>query len=174
MPHHVGIGPYHADAEQFKSMEPHKLRYLNSLMLSSGDQNKLKGYVTEIEKRESEAWRCYLEIEHLRNKFGSQNFKNMLLLDGAFTIKLLCRMFLWMINNISNEFDVKHLADIFDFGIMDANDPMFDFVRTQYEVLWDLILLENHLPFSILEALYDCAFSSKSPLSHLLSSHMSA
>lgn len=162
-PHRVAIGPYHADAEQFKSMEPHKLRYLNSLMSSSRYQSKLKEYITEIEKLESEARRCYSEIEHLRNEFGSQNFKSMLLLDGAFTVKFLCRMFLWMIDCTDSEFDMKHLAVIFEFDIMDANDPIFNFERTRYEVLWDLILLENQLPFFILEALFDCTFSSRSP-----------
>uniref|UniRef100_A0A7C9AF05 Uncharacterized protein n=1 Tax=Opuntia streptacantha TaxID=393608 RepID=A0A7C9AF05_OPUST len=140
-PCRVAIGPYHANAEHLKSMEPYKLRYLNSLMSRSREgHGNLIRFIKAIEARESEARKCYSGIEEL----DSHIFKRMLLLDGAFVVEFFLSFYqCWK----------EHLP---------APDcPILGNEKASIEVCHDLLLLENQLPFFILEDLFYCTFENQ-------------
>ncbi|CAL8996898.1 unnamed protein product [Prunus brigantina] len=111
-------------------MEEHKHRYLNYFL----DRTKvveLEDYFTKIKERK-DALRHYYEDT---NEFDIADFMNMILVDAAFVIELLLR-------NSEEELD-------------DDNDWIFTKPWMLQNILPDMLMLENQLPFFILEDLYN-------------------
>ncbi|XP_042509844.1 UPF0481 protein At3g47200-like [Macadamia integrifolia] len=123
----ASIGPFHRDKEHLKPMEPHKLRYLNDFLTRSQFQATLENYVNVITELEDKARQCYSEII----QESKEEFVKMMVIDGCFILELILK--------ITN-----------DDPDMIMNTPwMFYFIK------YDLILLENQLPFFVLERLYE-------------------
>ncbi|XP_050126035.1 UPF0481 protein At3g47200-like isoform X9 [Malus sylvestris] len=127
-PQVVSIGPLHHGKEGLKDMEEHKRRYLRYFL----DRTKvpLADYVTKIKGREAELRSCYAQTIEL----SSDEFVRIILVDAAFIIEFLLR-FLDPIKR-------------------DSNDRIFHKPWLVNSVLPDLLLLENQLPFFVLEDLF--------------------
>ncbi|OUZ99249.1 Protein of unknown function DUF247 [Macleaya cordata] len=148
----VSIGPFYNNDGRFHAMEEHKMRYLLGILARFNEQgrvivldlfqeqeNPLKKEYTNIEKLvllmtslEKETRKCYSESF---DYFPSHEFVMMMLLDGCFVIELL---------RLYNKF----------FGYEEIQDPIFE-ARWMLPILQrDLFMLENQLPFFVLERLF--------------------
>ncbi|KAM5580983.1 UPF0481 protein [Rosa sericea] len=127
----VSIGPFHRGAEKLQLMENVKKWYLKCL-LSSMKTITLDSLIKSIKEQEEEARACYEPCFHV----DQNDFIKMLILDGCFLIELFRKQAL--------------------FGDRrDDDDPIFN-VPWMLEYLYhDLLLLENQLPWFVLEFFYN-------------------
>eukprot|EP00268_Persea_americana_P019597 TRINITY_DN20074_c0_g1_i1.p1 TRINITY_DN20074_c0_g1~~TRINITY_DN20074_c0_g1_i1.p1 ORF type:complete len:476 (+),score=70.71 TRINITY_DN20074_c0_g1_i1:208-1635(+) len=140
----ISIGPFHYKKRegQLKFMEEQKRRYLNDILSRNGNgQSKLEQCFVAIKGLEERARRCYSEVSEL----DSYSFVEMMILDGCFII----------------EFFLKDFVDDYE------DDPIFELGWLNEAVRFDLILLENQIPFFILQRLFDLTNAS-SPSSSLI------
>ncbi|KAF5469017.1 hypothetical protein F2P56_013121 [Juglans regia] len=132
-PQVISIGPFHRNNPKLQSMEEFKLRYLKSFR----DRAKinLEDLVSTIKGAEKSARECYSE----RITLDSGDFVKMILVDACFIIEFFWKN--W--SKIWTKYDRRILT------------PWLS-----SRVQLDLILLENQLPFFIIEKIYDIAFPS--------------
>jgi Plant protein of unknown function len=121
MPSVVSIGPYHWGSQSLKGMEVEKRQFLE-LNLWSRDEKAWNGYVEVMAKLEADARRYYPDRV---NAMDANAFLSMMLLDGFYILGLLYPMF---------------------FVRIQSND-----VHDEVEIWHDLLLLENQIPFVIVE-----------------------
>ncbi|TVU33300.1 hypothetical protein EJB05_25110, partial [Eragrostis curvula] len=153
-PRLVSIGPYYRGREALRAMEQHKWRYLRELVARRPEAS-LADYVAAVRAVEQRAWRCYAErtsifdavaaaqaepsgggIEGEQSPPGNpmaDDFAEMLLLDGCFILQFFIK---W------NCFEHDELCEV-GWGLK--------LLRS------DLLLLENQIPFFVLEALFGVA-----------------
>ncbi|KAL6597886.1 hypothetical protein ACP70R_046691 [Stipagrostis hirtigluma subsp. patula] len=126
-PRVVSIGPYYHGVAALRAMEDHKWRYLHDF-LSRNAALSSSALLAEMRSLEARARACYSE----RPALGSDDdFVRMLLLDGCFVLEFF---FKWH----TKEPDA--LCDV-GWGVT--------------LVTADLLLLENQIPFFVVETLYD-------------------
>ncbi|KAL7248508.1 hypothetical protein ACSBR2_003275 [Camellia fascicularis] len=151
-PRFVSIGPFHSKDQHIlnSSMQDVKKSYANSLFdrISSSkgglEEEKLNTSKVLMEcvgkMRESldKAKKCYAEeVEDVLDV-------EMLVIDGCFILELLYR---------SYRFFHMHIDE-------PSSDPIFGSILTDVYVRHDLLLLENQLPFFVLQALFDLTVAS--------------
>ncbi|KAA8525431.1 hypothetical protein F0562_007302 [Nyssa sinensis] len=151
-PRIVSIGPFHHGSGRLQSMEAQKLCYFKKLI--EREHVILEDYVRLVKEQEQRIHRCYAEIysnklplseddfaETYGNKLplSGDDFLTMVLVDAGFIIELLLR----------STFD----------QLRDENDYLFNDSLLN-DLYHDLILLENQLPFFILDALFNLTFPS--------------
>ncbi|XP_078170474.1 UPF0481 protein At3g47200-like [Carex rostrata] len=121
----VSIGPYHRGKESLRAMEEHKPRCLIDF-LGRNPEIQIEVYVEEVKKLEARARRCYCETINL----NTNEFVEMLLLDGCFILDLF--------------FKVR------------AREPhtLLDVGWGAKTIIADLLLLENQIPFFVVEKLH--------------------
>ncbi|KAH6780313.1 hypothetical protein C2S52_011550 [Perilla frutescens var. hirtella] len=129
-PQIVSVGPIHRGKDHIKSMEQHKVRYLLQL-LRRRDRLSIEKFVSELRNLEEKARRCYSASINL----DEDEFVEMLLLDGCFVIELIRKY--WFED------------------LRDKNDQIFQFDQTLIRIRHDLMLLENQLPFFVLNHLFN-------------------
>lgn len=134
-PRVVSIGPFHNRDKRFESMEKLKLRYMKSLVEWS--QTPLVDYIRTLKEWEDGVRSCYAESIHL----SSDNFVKMILIDACFILELFLR---------------SH------YGDWSAEDPVLLKPWLTNDITQDLILLENQIPFFVLDGLFHKASSSHS------------
>ena len=137
----ISIGPLHRGENELCAMEMLKLRYLRELCYRTGKDHK--DIASVIEANELKIRRCYDDIFDI----SSEDFVKMVLLDSAFIIEhflksTACR------ENESN-------------GREDRNDCITSTPLLRKHITQDLLLLENQLPFFILDELYAKFFNLK-------------
>ncbi|RXH72446.1 hypothetical protein DVH24_012130 [Malus domestica] len=128
-PQVVSVGPLHYDNKDLLYMEEHKQRYLQQFLHRTGVS--LEDYVKKIKAQEERLRGCY---EGKASEFKSDVFVSIILVDAAFIIELLLRNFF------------EHLRD--------DSDWIFKKTWMLQNIAPDMILLENQLPFFILEDLF--------------------
>ncbi|KAL9386284.1 hypothetical protein Peur_019408 [Populus x canadensis] len=131
-PRLVSIGPIHHGKEKLKSMEDHKRMYLKEFIART--KVSVKGFIELIKEKETRLRNCYAET----NGCSSEYFIKMILMDAAFVIMLLLK---W-----------KHTE------FRGSRDSIFNLPYKRVDVRVDICLLENQLPFFILEEL--CGLST--------------
>ncbi|XP_078170171.1 UPF0481 protein At3g47200-like [Carex rostrata] len=124
-PRMISIGPYYNGNVAFQAMEKYKWRYLRDY-LSRNTRNSLEHCVSELRRLESRARSCYFE----EVKLQSDRFLMMLLLDGCFII----------------EFMIKWNSGV--------SDTIFDVGWVLPIIRSDLLLLENQIPFFVIQKLF--------------------
>nr|GMD67950.1 UPF0481 protein At3g47200-like [Ipomoea batatas] len=129
LPEIMSIGPYHHGQQSLQWIEPHKLRYLNSLL--QWNRVSLEKLVNAIMEHESHLREYYAETIDL----DQVKFTEMVVLDGCFVIELV------------RKFNMAELRD--------KDDPIFKMDWVLSSLQRDLILFENQLPFSVLCKLFD-------------------
>ncbi|PRQ27161.1 hypothetical protein RchiOBHm_Chr6g0302351 [Rosa chinensis] len=130
-PQIVSIGPlHHHGKEALKAMEEHKRRYLKYFL---GRTNlSLMQYIEKIKNiREAKLRSCYLETIELK----SDEFVKIILVDAIFVI---------------HEFLFRYWHP----KLLDESDCIFGEPMMTYDIWMDLLVLENQLPFFILEDLF--------------------
>ncbi|XP_048446733.1 UPF0481 protein At3g47200-like, partial [Pyrus x bretschneideri] len=130
-PQVVSIGPIHHGKKGLEDMEEHKKRYLQYFL--NRTKVSLEVYVTKIQVKEPELRSCHAHNIGL----CSDEFVRIILVDAAFIIELLLRY------EGDNE--------------PDSDDRIFGKPRLINIIRPDMLLLENQLPFFILEDLFATA-----------------
>lgn len=127
-PRLVSIGPIHHGKEKLKAMEDHKRMYLQEFLAQS--EVSVEGFIEFIKENETRLRNCYAETI----EFSSEYFIKMILMDAAFVIMLLLK---WTYRDFRG-----------------SRDSIFYPPYKRYDLKVDICLLENQLPFFILEELY--------------------
>ncbi|XP_015071395.1 putative UPF0481 protein At3g02645 isoform X2 [Solanum pennellii] len=129
-PKMVSIGPYHRKNPQLRTMEKYKLLYLKRFLR----RNERLDVDSCIKGLEEEARNCYDDIEDLN--IGSGEFCEMLLLDGCFV--------------------VEFIRERVEIGPRQEDEITKSDIGCIYiQILRDLMLLENQLPFFVLNRLHE-------------------
>ncbi|KAI3469638.1 hypothetical protein Pfo_026301 [Paulownia fortunei] len=129
-PEILAIGPYHHRKPHLQHMEQYKYRYLKQLLNRKNEQSVDK-YVTAVAAMEKRARKCYAEPLDV----NGNEFVTMMVLDGCFLIELL------------RYHALRYLRD--------ADDPIFKHERILSQLRHDVMLLENQLPFFVLDQLFN-------------------
>ena len=134
-PQLISIGPIHHNNNGMQTMEKCKVRYFKTFLQKA--EIDLETLVSTITEMEDSIRCCYLETVQLR----SDKFVKMIMLDVSFILELFRR-------------------DL--CGIRRSDDPIFveDWL---FSMVWqELLLLENQLPFFVIQKIYDLALPSLS------------
>ena len=130
----ISIGPFHHYNGKLKNMEKLKFRYLKCFLKRvEGRQISVEDLVNTIMSHEESVRRCYAETI----QYDSDDFVKIILVDAIFILELFCRF-----NGLACEDTGPSLELWLEVGKRE-----------------DLSLLENQLPFFILEVLFDKAFA---------------
>ncbi|KAG5227631.1 UPF0481 protein [Salix suchowensis] len=131
-PQTVSIGPIHHGKEELKEMEVHKKLYLQEFLKLG--KVSVEKCIAAIQKKETRLRNCYTDNFE---KMTTGDFVKMVLLDRSFIIMVFLKSF------------------SVDFQIND--DRIFGKPWTIGEVTRDICLLENQIPFFILDDLLKLA-----------------
>ncbi|XP_050157484.1 putative UPF0481 protein At3g02645 [Malus sylvestris] len=123
------VGPLHHGKKGLQAMEEHKKRYLRDFIRRT--RVSLEDYIKIIKDQEGKIRSCYAETI----EFSSYDFVRIVLVDAAFIIEVLLR----------HRFH----------ELQDENDRIFNKPWMLQDVWPDIRLLENQLPFFVLEDLFD-------------------
>ena len=133
----VSIGPYHRDKPHLKPMDQVKLLYLKRI-LRRNPRAGLKDYLQLVNGLVARSRSCYAAEEAITG-MSAEEFSDMLLLDGCFIIELL------LANHAASRGEQTR-----------GNDPILGNTLTLSLVEYDVLLLvENQLPFFVLESLFN-------------------
>ncbi|CAI9298624.1 unnamed protein product [Lactuca saligna] len=133
-PRKASIGPLHKEDQHLKAMEEHKVTYMYRLFCRTVESTKKDieqityDCVQEVLRNLTHARACY--APSLTN-YEDFKLAKMMVIDGCFILELLYR---------------------FKYGIGEG-DPIFDNILVMRDIQHDLLLLENQMPFFILEIL---------------------
>ncbi|KAL0360296.1 UNVERIFIED_CONTAM: hypothetical protein Sradi_3714100 [Sesamum radiatum] len=112
-----------------RDWEQHKFRYLK-LLLKRRNESSVDKYVMAMRSLEEKARKCYAgPVE-----FSPDNFVEMLLLDGCFIIELI------------RKYGLDELRESDDF--------IFQYEQVLSQLRHDLILVENQVPFFVVDQLF--------------------
>ncbi|WCJ36949.1 hypothetical protein M5689_018117 [Euphorbia peplus] len=123
----VSIGPYHHGKSALKAMEEHKRRYLCAFL--NRINRSMEEYIEGLEEHERSLHESYVEI----NGYNREKFMEIMAVDGAFVIEFLF---------------------VYGYGGWKRNDRIFGKQQLRNSVMYDLLLIENQLPFFYLKYLY--------------------
>ncbi|TYH45961.1 hypothetical protein ES332_D11G302300v1 [Gossypium tomentosum] len=123
-PQIISIGPYHHGKPHLEAMESQKLHYLDSIRQQP---EGLELFIDVYMSIEQFVWDSYAEHDlKKRDEFGA-----IIVLDGLFVVQLFRK--------------------VMDPKLREENDALFKQNLNLYIVAEDLLLLENQLPFRVLE-----------------------
>ncbi|MBA0832959.1 hypothetical protein Goarm_017308 [Gossypium armourianum] len=123
-PQIISIGPYHHGKPHLEAMESQKLHYLDSIRQQP---EGLELYIDAYMSIEQFVWDSYAEHDlKKRDEFGA-----IIVLDGLFVVQLFRK--------------------VMDPKLREENDALFKQNLNLSIVAQDLLLLENQLPFRVLE-----------------------
>ncbi|QCE16225.1 UPF0481 protein At3g47200-like [Vigna unguiculata] len=120
----VSIGPYHHNNSHLQNMENHKLTYCKSFLERTN--TSMESWIHYIAGKELHIRQCYLDVL----EFSSKELVEMICVDSGFILEL---------------FWITHYK-IYDKYL---STPWFRLM-----ILYDLVLLENQLPFFVLHHLF--------------------
>lgn len=130
-PRVASIGPINHGKKNLKALEEHKIMYLQQFLEQSS--SSVEDLINIVKDKETDLRDCYSETIDLT----SEGFTAMILLDAVFVITILLKF-----NCVGESHDSGSGDHIF-FRPFKIND-----------VMWDMCLLENQLPFFILEEFF--------------------
>ncbi|KAJ4773396.1 hypothetical protein LUZ62_057653 [Rhynchospora pubera] len=139
-PRLVSIGPYHRGSERLKCMEEQKLEYVKKMLYENPDVT-LDDYLAVLRKLEPAAQRCYYEKFYM----DSDEFVEMLLYDACFIIQLVVN---WSFPDDDIVYDISW------------NIPL---------IKSDLLMLENQIPFFVLQNVFQLYSTRSDDTSDLIS-----
>nr|POE76814.1 upf0481 protein [Quercus suber] len=163
----ISIGPYHHKRKNLKKMEDLKRRYFRDACVRTN--KRPEDLLGRIQKQYQKILHCYAENSHMMKE---EDFMTMILLDSIFIIKQLwrtnenppmsppatttisqkCECSMWGACVIN--FQKERKEDNPEKKNHEKENPWLS-----YNIMQDLILLENQVPFFVLEDLYKFAYS---------------
>ena len=153
-PRIISIGPIHHFTSKLQPMEKYKERFLKSFMGRKEIKTDLENLVSTVWEMEEKINCCYAETI----LFEEDNFVKMILMDAVFILEL------FLINHDtgdnreeSHKIAQSLIAEEEEEAEADEENWMASMV------IFYLLLLENQLPFFVLETLYNIAFPDGSP-----------
>ncbi|KAG5043127.1 UPF0481 protein At3g47200-like [Glycine soja] len=149
-PQCISIGPIHFKKEELKPMQEHKLRYYQFFGRRVGvSDEQMEAYKHYLETEEKQIRQCYAE------KFldiTKDTFVDMMLLDAVFIMELMLRNCEFKSHKAKHEQNHKRTES---FRIKNNNDLIMTHSWLSRNIAGDLILIENQIPFFVLQKLYD-------------------
>ncbi|KVH42631.1 Protein of unknown function DUF247, plant, partial [Cynara cardunculus var. scolymus] len=146
-PRVVAIGPLHKEDEELQDIESHKVTYLLDLFLRLPSMPN--------QKMDECIQRVYAKVEQIRACYAGEmkdyddgEVAKMMVIDGCFILEFILR--------VRNH---NHPDD----------DPIFYNKLVYINVAYDLVLLENQIPFFVLQDIFKCTILEFSPSSSLQS-----
>ncbi|KAB1217341.1 hypothetical protein CJ030_MR4G020980 [Morella rubra] len=131
-PHLVSIGPFHHGTDELQPMEEIKQWYLHGLLnRRPTKETSLECFVEVIGSVEQACRECYSE----KFSYCREKFIEMMVVDGCFTIEFFRK--------------VKEAV------LREKEDPVFTTSWMVWEIVSDLLLLENQLPWRVLDLLFN-------------------
>ncbi|PIA41305.1 hypothetical protein AQUCO_02200005v1 [Aquilegia coerulea] len=130
----VSIGPYHHGKKQLKAMEVHKRRALRHFIKRSCLPFQVYKNAMMVEVKELQESYDQLDEEYLNNP---DQFIELMMVDGCFILE-----FMDLLSGAPKDYD--------------SNDPVFSYYGCiiHYNcIMRDMLLLENQLPYLVLEKL---------------------
>ncbi|KAF5469008.1 hypothetical protein F2P56_013113 [Juglans regia] len=143
-PQVISIGPFHRENKKLQAMEKFKLRYLKSFMKERATAINLEDLVSTIKAAEESVRECYSETFQ---SICSDDFVEMILLDSIFIIEFFLR-------NLPRK----------DWMPSDQLATLKPWLRSGMEL--DFMLLENQLPFFIIQKIYEITVLASFPTSY--------
>ncbi|XP_062021351.1 putative UPF0481 protein At3g02645 [Rosa rugosa] len=141
-PQVVSIGPLHHGREGLEAMEDHKIRYVKDFLERT--KVSMEECLKTLKKWETKIRACYA----VKIEYNETELVEMVLVDSIFSFELLLR------------FSYPTLQE-------EKVDRLFGKPRMLRDITYDMLLLENQIPFFILEYLYSLALASNTiPLQH--------
>ncbi|KAF5444424.1 hypothetical protein F2P56_036901 [Juglans regia] len=135
-PEVISIGPFHHGNKNLETMEKFKVQYFKSFMQRT--KLKVDNLVSSVKDSEGDVRRCYAETIDQRS---SNDLAKIILVDASFIIEFFLRFWL----REENHDDYRSLLNSW-----------------LWTIIWsDLILLENQLPFFVIDRLFNLAFESR-------------
>ncbi|XP_010030532.2 UPF0481 protein At3g47200 [Eucalyptus grandis] len=131
VPQIVSLGPYHHGKKRLRQMDQHKWRCLDRILSRTNHQIDL--YLHSVKQVEKRARACYEGTISM----SSPEFVEMMVLDGCFVIELF--------RGFNEGFET--------LGYL-SNEPVFSMQGPMHMIQRDMIMLENQIPFFILNRLY--------------------
>ncbi|KHN41210.1 putative UPF0481 protein At3g02645 [Glycine soja] len=131
-PEVFSIGPFHHRHPRLQDMQKHKLFYSKAFLQRT--QTTSDSFIGKIEEMEPEFRRSYSHTL----EFSKEQLVKIIFVDCAFILELFCRVG-------SGEWKED----------MHLSKPL-----TMRSMRYDLLLLENQVPFFVLESLFNLSFSS--------------
>ncbi|KAI9071541.1 hypothetical protein K1719_046493 [Acacia pycnantha] len=131
----VSIGPFHYGHPRLQNMEKYKSVYVKYFSERVSKYISLNGLINSVEEIEPSVRRCYSDTVELSGK----EFVKVILMDSCFLFELFLRAY-------------------YDDWSQDDAIHLKPWLVSTMRI--DLFLLENQLPFFILERLFNIAFPS--------------
>lgn len=130
-PQIISFGPYHHGREHLKGMEEHKWSYLTDLL--HRDRSKsLEGYLRKMKELEDRARSCYADPIGEKD---SNSFVEMMTLDGCFLVEFAIKYS-----------ECQSLPQRKEYTAIDRSKFCM--------IVNDMMLLENQLPFFVLQGIW--------------------
>jgi len=148
-PQWISIGPIHLTKPELKPMQEHKKRYFHCFWERVSNEQAMKIYKHYLQDKEENIRECYAE------KFPDiprEKFVDMMLLDAVFIMELLLRNCHWKSERSKHEHEYKQTKS---FRVKHSDDLILTQSWLSKNITRDLILLENQIPFFVLQRLYD-------------------
>ncbi|XP_057726833.1 UPF0481 protein At3g47200-like [Arachis stenosperma] len=133
-PEIVSIGPFHHGNEKLLKMEDHKRLYCKQFIERS-ETNKLESFVNCVQELEPKIRGCYSDDI----KLSKEELVMVILVDCCFILEFLLR---------------------YHFMLTHGDDTILLPQRLRLYIQYDLLLLENQVPFFVLDKLYNLVFPS--------------
>ncbi|KAM3281347.1 hypothetical protein P3S67_028368 [Capsicum chacoense] len=134
-PKMLSIGPYRRKNPILRPMEKYKVTYLQRF-LKRQEGLDLESCINELEELKEEALKCYDDKEDLKKDMShTDQFLQMLLLDGCFVVEF-----------------IRELHKVYPQEEENIIDTSVGYIYDQ--LTRDLMLLENQLPFFVLNKLH--------------------
>ncbi|XP_057982817.1 putative UPF0481 protein At3g02645 [Malania oleifera] len=136
VPNSFSIGPFHHGTKpELEVGEMIKLQYLHDLVKRKPNpETSFQELITAMANMSKEAGDCYAAPVLGKNVTSQDEFVKILVVDGCFIVELLRKG--------AREVDV------------DEHDPIFNNPRLLQFLAHDLLLLENQVPWSVLERIF--------------------
>ncbi|KAM7276955.1 hypothetical protein ACFE04_018821 [Oxalis oulophora] len=134
-PQLISIGPLHRARPELANMEKHKFYYAKNFLDRTQKQKVL--FVNFIQEREQSIRGSYIKPSDL----SSRDYVEMILLDSFFIFELFIRC--------QKKTDIEY-----------ADDSLLHELWYKNNLLLDLLLFENQLPFCLLSELYRFSFDN--------------
>ncbi|XP_019193010.1 PREDICTED: UPF0481 protein At3g47200-like [Ipomoea nil] len=151
----ISIGPYHHGNAKLSKMENLKLMYLD-LFLKREKQPSMEQCWEKLKDSKEKAASYYGDDEDIQLLLDSagDKFVKMLLLDGCFIAEFLYREYDEETKKEEEEELNKKKCD---------NNAVFMPTGMKFQVFRDLLLLENQLPFFVLQELHGMVYDESKP-----------